>query len=208
MNDIDRLREQVSALADGQLQADEAAQAIGQVCAQDELRGTWRTYHLVGEVLRSGSHVACSDPTTFIAGFRERLASEALARPAVAAVPEASYDAMRGEAANEPVFRWKLVAGVASLAAAAAIGWNWVGTPAPAGAQLAQQGAGPALVSAPANPAPALATRVYVGENKQPQVMLRDPRLDALLEAHQQAGGASQMPAGFLRNATFEGPAR
>jgi len=38
--------------------------------------------------------------------------------------------------------------------------------------------------------------------------MLRDARLDALLEAHQQAGGGSQMPSGFLRNATFEGPAR
>ena len=44
--------------------------------------------------------------------------------------------------------------------------------------------------------------------NGKPQVMLRDPRLDQLLEAHQQAGGASQMPSGFLRNATFEGPSR
>jgi len=50
-------------------------------------------------------------------------------------------------------------------------------------------------------------TRVIVGNGK-PQVMLRDPRLDQLLEAHQQAGGASQMPSGFLRNATFEGPTR
>jgi sigma-E factor negative regulatory protein RseA len=50
-------------------------------------------------------------------------------------------------------------------------------------------------------------TRVIVG-NGNPQVMLRDPRLDQLLEAHQQAGGASQMPSGFLRNATFEGPTR
>jgi len=50
-------------------------------------------------------------------------------------------------------------------------------------------------------------TRVLVGSGN-PQVMLRDPRLDQLLEAHQQAGGASQMPSGFLRNATFEGPTR
>jgi sigma-E factor negative regulatory protein RseA len=41
-------------------------------------------------------------------------------------------------------------------------------------------------------------------------VILRDPQLDAFLQAHRDAGGPSalQMPAGFLRNATFEGPAR
>ena len=40
--------------------------------------------------------------------------------------------------------------------------------------------------------------------------MIRDPQLDELLAAHRQLGGASalQMPAGFLRNATFEGPTR
>ena len=40
--------------------------------------------------------------------------------------------------------------------------------------------------------------------------MLRDARLDELLAAHKQFGGISalQMPAGFLRNATFENPAR
>ena len=63
-------------------------------------------------------------------------------------------------------------------------------------------------VQTPASGASPVATQVLVGEGRQPQVMLRDPRLDALLEAHQQAGGASQMPSGFLRNATFEGPAR
>jgi len=43
----------------------------------------------------------------------------------------------------------------------------------------------------------------------EPRVMLRDARLDALLAAHKQFGGASalQVPAGFLRNATFESAA-
>ena len=42
------------------------------------------------------------------------------------------------------------------------------------------------------------------------QVMIRDPRLDELLAAHKQFGSTSalQMPAGFLRNATFESPGR
>jgi sigma-E factor negative regulatory protein RseA len=40
--------------------------------------------------------------------------------------------------------------------------------------------------------------------------MIRDPRLDELLAAHKQAGGATalQMPSGFLRNATFDGADR
>jgi sigma-E factor negative regulatory protein RseA len=41
-------------------------------------------------------------------------------------------------------------------------------------------------------------------------VMLRDPRLDELMAAHQQYGATTtlQMPAGFLRNANFAAPNR
>jgi sigma-E factor negative regulatory protein RseA len=37
-------------------------------------------------------------------------------------------------------------------------------------------------------------------------VMIRNPKLDELLAAHQQLGGAGalQMPASFVRQATFE----
>jgi sigma-E factor negative regulatory protein RseA len=40
--------------------------------------------------------------------------------------------------------------------------------------------------------------------------MIRDARLDQLLAAHRQFGSATalQTSGGFLRNATFEGPAR
>jgi sigma-E factor negative regulatory protein RseA len=40
--------------------------------------------------------------------------------------------------------------------------------------------------------------------------MIRDPQLDRLLAAHRQFGGATalQTSSGFLRSATFEGPAR
>jgi sigma-E factor negative regulatory protein RseA len=40
--------------------------------------------------------------------------------------------------------------------------------------------------------------------------MTRDQRLDKLLAAHRQFGGATalQTSSGFLRSATFEGPAR
>ena len=218
------VREQVSALADGHLQGDAFARAVDQLGVDGDLQSTWRTYHVVGDVLRAGRHSACTDSGQFLARFQARLAAEpvpstlevlAVAQPATVA---------HVEAANEPVFRWKLVAGVASLAAAAAIGWNWVGNGAgapAAGPQLALQQPSAAQPSAAAAGSVLTAmqqngpstgagtTRVLVGNGSgAPQVMLRDPRLDQLLEAHRQTAGGAQMPSGFLRNATFEGASR
>ena len=45
-------REQLSALADGELQGEELAQAL-QFATQDEGQSTWQIYHLVGDVLRA-----------------------------------------------------------------------------------------------------------------------------------------------------------
>jgi sigma-E factor negative regulatory protein RseA len=218
------VREQVSALADGHLQGEAFAQAIEAVCADGEARAAWQALHVAGDVLRSGSHAQCTDTSAFLSRFQQRLATEPVVLAPVVipvAAPVALPAQRRAEAANEPVFRWKLVAGAASLMAVAAISWTLVGNGAAvqqAGPQVAsvQQQQQPAVNSVLAAAAvnsdlPATntltPTRVIVG-NGTPQVMLRDPRLDQLLEAHQQAGGASQMPSGFLRNATFEGPTR
>jgi sigma-E factor negative regulatory protein RseA len=171
---------------------------------------------LVGDVLRAGSHAPCSDSKAFMARLQQGLAAETPVpvAPAVLTVPR------RAEPANDPIFRWKLVAGAASLVAVAAIGWSLLSTSggAPTGAQLAQAPQQPqqqAVVAvldasdphASSAIASAVPTRVQIG-NGNPQVMLRDPRLDELLAAHRQAGGGSQMPSTFLRNATFEGPSR
>lgn len=218
--------EQLSALADGQLAGPEFARVVGRVGSDDGLRQRWHTYHLVGEVLRSGHHLPCSDPGRFLGRLQARLQAEAIELPrTVSAQPDpAVVDLRRHEAANAPLWRWRAVAGVASVAAVAAIGWSWMGSPlVPQGAapQLAQGGgsapsvlavstslprtlAGASALGMPAAPV----TRVVAGPGAAPQVMLRDARLDALLAAHQQAGGAAQMPSGFLRNATFEGPSR
>lgn len=223
MNQTMTVREQVSALADGHLQGEAFAQAIDAVCNEGDSRAAWQAYHMVGDVLRSGSHAPCSDTSAFLARFQQRLAAEPVAVAPVltpVAVAAAVPAQRRVEAANEPVFRWKLVAGAASLVAVVAVSWTLVGNGAAipqTGAQIAStQQQQPAVnsvlaVAATNGQQPAGATltptRVIVG-NGAPQVMLRDPRLDQLLEAHQQAGGASQMPSGFLRNATFEGPTR
>jgi sigma-E factor negative regulatory protein RseA len=102
-------------------------------------------------------------------------------------------------AANDSSMRWKLLAGVASVAAVAAVGWSVMATGA--GGLSSSQ---PQLASAPQQPVAPVLARSEAG------LMIRDARLDELLAAHRQFGGASalQMPAGFVRNATFEGPSR
>lgn len=198
-------REQLSALADGELQGEELAQAL-QFATQDEGQSTWQIYHLVGDVLRA-PELARHQPGnhSMVMRLREQLAQEPLYGRLSEAMPEVQQVAMpeTAVAANSSVFLWKMAAGVASLAAVAAIGWSSL-----AGLQGgATSGAQLAAAPAPSQPAAAVAS---VSVNDGQQVMIRDPRLDELLAAHKQFGSTSalQMPAGFLRNATFEAPAR
>jgi sigma-E factor negative regulatory protein RseA len=195
--------ELVSALVDGQLRGKDFAALMELVGQHAEVRAAWHDYHLVGQVLRSGERMDGVGDPAFVASLRGRLQGEVIGTPLdrvleSASMPEA---AAKPGSANEPVFRWKLVAGFASLAAVVAIGWNAVNL-SDAGrdsAKLASASAPPTLVAQP-----------LTGSAGEPQVMIRDPRLDELLAAHKQLGGTSalQMPAGFLRNATFEGPGR
>ena len=195
---------------DGQLSGAQAAMAV-QSMASAEARECWHVYHLVGDVLRSTDLAACGHDTAFVARLAARLQHET---PAFEALPALARPAMLDvarPAANDGVFRWKLVAGLASFAAVAAIGWGALGSidPQPgAGAQLARSAApavGTTQVMALAAPVSAASQAADMAP-----VMLRDARLDELLAAHRQTVGASALgnAAGFLRNATFEGPGR
>ncbi len=198
-----QMHEMISALADGQLRGEALERVIETVATDDQARNAWHTYHLIGDVLRSGSLPTGTAPAAFLAGFQVRLEREQ-ARDRVAdfaaasTLPTIPVEATQvvtasTEAANDGSFRWKMVAGVASLAAVAAIGWTAViDSTRPQQPQLASAAAQGAAV-------------------ERPPIMIRDPRLDEMLAAHRQLGGgasALQTPAGFLRNATFEGPAR
>jgi sigma-E factor negative regulatory protein RseA len=239
--------ETLSALADGQLRGTAFAKAVDLVLHDDELQATWHEYHLIGDVLRSADLGHCASDKAFLTRLSSRLAQEpgfarpvTLAQPAVQAIEPAAVTGLAKHgasvaarpAANEAGFRWKMVAGFASMAAVAAIGWNLVGGPGtqpaassqmalvpapvqvasekPPVTQLAQEQASAIMQVASPSPAPATTTRAVTLASGEPQVMIRDPRLDELMAAHKQFGGTSalQMPAGFLRNATFEGPAR
>ncbi len=223
MNADERLkqREQISALADGQLSDLECAAAVKVTSIDDDARACWQMYHLVGDVLRSGELGAFGRDRDFLARLNTRLQAEPGALRAVTGIlddPEsiAYKDPLTlgseenrqvfPPAANDSSFRWKLVAGFASLAAVAAISWSTIGlSPGTSdGALLARSG-----IDAAGSPAPVL----LAGASPVPAVapvLIRDRRLDELMAAHRQFGGNSalQNPSGFLRNATFEGPSR
>ena len=212
MNDDVMMRERLSALADGELQGDEFAQAM-EFAGTPQGQASWRAYHMIGDALRCSATVRAADPALL-----ERLRAQIAQEPRLAVVPgtlvQVAVPADAGSiavdagsiavdaAANASVFRWKMVAGFASLAAVAALGWNayvGLGDTRPQGAQLAA-----------AQPLPPSPQQGVPASNEGQAVMIRDPRLDELLAAHKQFGSTSalQMPADFLRNATFEAPAR
>ena len=204
---IEQNRERVSALMDGQLHSQEFADAVHAACDDADAQESWGTYHLIGDVLRGDPAAQRHASSDFVARLQVRLLAERIALAPVADVVAEPGGALhapsRQSAANNGSFRWKMVAGFASLAAVAAIGWNsastvWAPTAAP---QLAQA---PAQTQGVASPL------VAVASSAGGAVMLRDPQLDEILAAHKQQGGSSalQMPAGFLRNATFEGRTR
>ena len=199
--------ELLSALADGELMREELP-ALVRACEEDpKASGSWNTYQVIGEVLRSpGSTVQLTD-FAFLARLNQQLANEpSFGTGSGASMPHSGAGSIatpivavgerRGPASNDGNFRWKMVAGFACAAAVSAIAWTVNGVMLPAaGPQLAQLGA----LAGGTSP-----QQVVVAS---PQgLMVRDARLEELLVAHKQLGATSALPvpSGFLRNATFE----
>ncbi len=222
MTDDLKNKELMSALVDGELYGDELSQAVAWA-EEGEGHASWQLYHLVGDVLRS-PELAHHSQHDLLSGLRAQLAQEpplslqpaALEQLAPAQLPMTSavQSLVRDPVANASVFRWKMAAGFASVAAVAAMGWNLVVVPAGTGSQLAQAPAasqasvqlaqgmpGAPMMSVPQTDGSVIAVATGNGS----EVILRDPRLDELLAAHRQFGSKAslQMPADFLRNASF-----
>lgn len=152
-----------------------------------------------------------SSSNAFLQGFRERLAR---AENQPLQVPLAAPEHLP-HAANDAVFRWKLVAGLASCATVAVLAWTMVGSRVDTAPMMMSQ-ASPAFSFAspyatqvvqgfsPALARPA-AEKVEPARVDDGAVMLRDAALDEFLRAHgAQAGGmAIENTSGFMRNATF-----
>ena len=249
MNDDLIKREQLSALVDGEASSSRM-QVVLSFAESDEGQQSWGMYHLIGDVLRSPelahhsqhdilssvrAHMA-SEPMRVIQGIHlSGVTSDGLEQVTAAEQQGKAQTKVVSlparQAANASVFRWKMAAGFASVAAVAAVGWGAMlaGSGGLSGrqgdAQLAA--ASPNVVLASAAPVapnglmsvtsaePGVATALdaeaqsstavaVAGPNGQ-TVMLRDSRLDELLAAHPQYSSAPnlQMPASFLRNASF-----
>jgi sigma-E factor negative regulatory protein RseA len=194
MQDTVKNRELVSALTDGQLQAEEFARTVDWLGRDEDARLTWHAYHVVGDVLRSGETLTRTGDAVFMKRFTQALQQELpitsneLARGLVVGnempEPAGKLQNLQKKSSNDSNFRWQWLAGIASLAAVLSVGWQT------------------SIIG--------LDHRETVQLSQGQPVMIRDPQLDALLAAHRQLGGGSalQVPAGFLRNATFEGVAR
>jgi len=202
-------REQLSALADGEL----VGAAVGHACAawhgDAEQRATWHAYHLIGDVLRSDDLASdTARDAAFLGALRTRLAAEpvvlapgALARPLWAPVAG-------GAAVRRGHWSWMAPAAVAA------------GFVAVAGVLVVMRGAGP-VPNAPAGAALAQArvpmpVQPVAGPVAEPPVLIangqliRDVQLDRYLAAHKQFAGSSALgvPSAFLRSATADASAR
>lgn len=206
-NQIDSASEQpewLSALVDGEVRESEFDALFDAAGAGADLHSRWHCYQLLGDALRqSEPPMALRAPQAFLAGV-------------MAALPEAhsaplkleSGNTMvhvRAPAANDAVMRWKMLAGVASVAAVVAVSWSVLGNAPGAPVNGVAVGAQLAVASPEALAPLAPAAQTMVVKTEQ-GTLIRDARLEQLLAEHRQYGGASalQMPAGFLRNATYE----
>ncbi|QHE85109.1 sigma-E factor negative regulatory protein [Hydrogenophaga sp. BPS33] len=200
----------LSALVDGEVDDDQLAALFAPDQGAEDVLEKWHTYQLIGHVLRgdtAASEMTCR-PGDFLAGVRGRLQTETM--PVVPSQPPSV--AARAPAANDAVFRWQLVAGMASLAAVMAVSWSVLssapGGPGAVDPQLAVAPASATVVATPPSPAVQPSTTVVVNTGQGP--LIRDARLEELLAEHRQNGGMSalQMPTGFIRSATYDAAGR
>ncbi len=162
----------LSAAVDGDAHAlDRACQAFRD--GDESARADWRTYHLIGDVMRSSE--LASPPahdTAFLAAFRERLAAE----PVVVAPPVVPVPAPRPA-------RWRMPAAAMASAAGVAV---------VAGVLVMARTGG----EAPGTAVP-LATAPQAGPHAQQILVrdgvIRDARLEEFMRVHQGAAGAMSM---------------
>lgn len=195
----------VSAWLDGE--ADDAQwAALWTESARQDTLATWHRYHVIGDVLRaSAPALGQQAPQDFLAAVRAHLPAhpplQVVQPPETSSVASPASAAPRPDAANDAVFRWKWVAGLASLSAVLAVAWSVLGTAAPAA--TGNLPAGQWAVQSPGVIEPGSTTLLV----DSPQgLVMRDLQLERLMAEHRQYGAVSalQVPAGFVRNATHD----
>lgn len=224
MNTKERTQEQISALADDELSDSQIELALAAL-RDPQARADWDMYHQIGDVLRSDDMAF-----SLSEGFSARMAARLEAEPVILAPALAQQPVQGGQVAAAVTggaghladrLRRFAMPGVAAAAVATAV---FVTAPQMLVAKrdsLPNDGA--AVVVVAAQPAPAvLATpavsvdaasveagveagverKVVTLEQQQGEV-LRDPRIDEYLMAHQRFSPSVYSSAQYARSATF-----
>ncbi|MBH1987707.1 MAG: sigma-E factor negative regulatory protein [Burkholderiales bacterium] len=211
-------REILSALADGQASASEAAQAAAAWRQQPDARATWHAYHLIGDVLRSPESVAASDSERFLQRLRDRMAEEPVVlAPQAAQVWRHEPAAPATQDASASPLRRRMWAGPAAVAASFAlivgVLTSQIGGPggAASGDQLARSGTGWAEASLSTQPGLSLAAGASFN-NRGDQVtslLPRDPRLEQVMTVQRPLPNPPSTfsdPPGLIRQAVYSTP--
>ena len=210
--------EQLSALADGELEAGAVAAACASWRDDESARARWHSYQLIGDVLRSDDLASSAEKdAAFMAALRTRLSTEAVVlapEPLLAAVAADDHRSA-GRAGRARGWSWMAPSAVAAGFVAVAGILMVTQAPAPGidsgGAVMSSarpSESGVMMVAAPAASASGLMVepQALVADGQ----LIRDAGLDRYLAAHKQFAGVSVlgMPSGFVRSAATEAPKR
>lgn len=217
MNTNEMTREQISALADGELNDRQAEVALAAL-RQPEARTDWEMYHQIGDVLRSDDMAV-----TMSSGFAARMAARLELEPAIvvptstpifpkhAAVSRAArFSSASVDMVSSRARRWAIpgmiAAAVASVAFVATpqLMVAMKGEPMLSGSETMVASTGPAQPVKVADTSSATGQLAAVSSTGTGEVVLRDPRIDDYLLAHQRFSPSMYSTAQFARSATFE----
>jgi sigma-E factor negative regulatory protein RseA len=116
------MKQEISALMDGEMFEDEAVSLLGRTKNDPAVRKNWAVYHLIGDVLRQPEHIHCD----LSAKVRERIQDE----PTVLAP--------RGHALKQKMRTFALSA-AASLSAVGVVAWMSLQISPEVGSKMAMQ---------------------------------------------------------------------
>jgi len=209
MNTKEMTREQISALADGELSAAHVSVAMAALRSPDAL-ANWEIYHQIGDVLRSDDMAVSLSP-----GFAARMSARLAMEPAILAPAPEPAEAGAGDGvgafARRSLKRWAIPGAVATMVATVAFftapqlmvaltgSGNGSGAPALASAATGQPMPVSAVAATAAGPRPGAVVAATVPDG----VVLRDPRIDDYLLAHQRFSPFVFSSTQYARSAAF-----
>lgn len=195
MNTKEMTREQISAFADSELACQHVDMALA-VLRQSEGRADWEIYHQIGDVLRSDDMALALSP-----GFAARMAARLEAEPTIVApvIPTQSEEqTVAAATVKRTTKRWAMPSMVAATAMAALA---FITTPQLMVAMKSEPVTGELTQVATSAPIPE--ESAVVAASIPEGVVLRDPRIDDYLLAHQRFSPSVYSTAQYARSATF-----